>query len=187
MFRTFEELPPDGCEVYGKLKFYQTSDEHGVYVRAWRGRAKRPYAHYRFRTLFERERWIAKQKESHDVEQVFKAEIKAKRVQDVAAMAKTIQVRTLLHYSWGYEQTQCDFFEVVAKSGQRVTLRAIAAKSVPDSKSAYGGMADLRQPCPGQYIGEPFRKTISPFGVSMAHGSARPTDADEKHYCSWYG
>jgi hypothetical protein len=49
----------------------------------------------------------------------------------------------ILHHSWGYEQTNCDFYQVVAVTKSTVTLRPIACKPVPGSE---GFMTDKVMP-----------------------------------------
>jgi len=74
--------------------------------------------------------------------------------------------------------------EFVERSGRSVKLRPIAAEMLP--APGYGPMSGFAVPRPGQYTGQPIRKLIGPYGISMPHGMASPTAAHEKHYCSWY-
>ncbi len=39
-----------------------------------------------------------------------------------------------LHHSWGYDQTNCDFYQVVEVKKASVVLRKIGAKTVPGSE-----------------------------------------------------
>ena len=65
-----------------------------------------------------------------------------------------LAVGDLLKSSWGYEQTNIDFYEVTKLIGKRsVELRAIASESVET-----GFMCGQCVPIPGRFIGEPFRK-----------------------------
>lgn len=47
--------------------------------------------------------------------------------------AKSVSVGDVFVTSWGYEQTNIDYFEVVEKHGQYVTLRPIASRTVEDT------------------------------------------------------
>ena len=40
----------------------------------------------------------------------------------------------ILHHSWGYDQTNCDFYQVVEVKKASVVLRKIGAKTVPGSE-----------------------------------------------------
>lgn len=176
--------PPADAEVHGRLKFQRIDDGPQPVIKAWQGRQSRPYVHHIFRTALEREQWIQKHKDSDDAILRARAERKAEEVARLATMRETIQVGTLLHYSWGWEQTQCDYFQVIKRSGSFVTIRPIKAATVPGSE---GNMSEMQTPCPDQFFGEPMRKRITPYGVKMDHGTASPVAADAEHYCSWYG
>jgi hypothetical protein len=101
-------------------------------------------------------------------------------------MVEIINVGTLLHCSWGYEQTNCDFYQVTEKKGCTITMREIGSRTVPGSQGDYNGMADRRMPARDKFIGPPMRKTIGEGGIRMSHGYATPTGDNEAHYCSWY-
>lgn len=151
-------------------------------VKVWRGKAGKPSDYYRVRSeesaMEVVERRVARAKASV----AYRAERAAEKKERAAEMAEKLKVGTLLSYSWGYEQTNVDFFEITAKKGKTVTLRKIAAKTV---KTTGWASANVR-PCPGEFIGRPFTKRITPYGVSFAHGIGSPTTAESTHYCSWY-
>jgi hypothetical protein len=99
-------------------------------------------------------------------------------------MKEAIQEGTLLHYAWGYDQTQCEFYAVVERRGSDAIVRRIRAVTVPGSE---GFMCDKRRPDPRESIGEPFRKRVTPWGIKMGHGYATPTTEEKAYHCSWYG
>ena len=70
------------------------------------------------------ERRVASEKSSA----AFKAELAASKKARETEMAAKLKVGSLLSYSWGYEQTNVEFFEVTAKKGKTVTLRKIAGE-----------------------------------------------------------
>ena len=85
------------------------------------GRQSKPVMHCRYRSEANR---------SDAVRRYFKArqdalEAKAKH----AAEGHTLQVGDILSSSWGYEQVNVDFYEVVAVSKCMVTLRELAQVS----------------------------------------------------------
>ncbi len=61
-------------------------------------------------------------------------------------------VGSILYSSWGYDQTNVDFYEVVAVTGKQVIIREIAAKQVG---------RDSVVPVPGKFVGAPMRKAPS--------------------------
>ena len=44
------------------------------------------------------------------------------------------KVGDILHHSWGYDQTNCDFYQVVEVKNASVVLRKIAHETVPGSE-----------------------------------------------------
>jgi hypothetical protein len=44
------------------------------------------------------------------------------------------KVGDILHHSWGYDQTNCDFYQVVEAKKASVILKKIGAKTVPGSE-----------------------------------------------------
>lgn len=63
--------------------------------------------------------------------------------------------------SWGYDQTNIDYYEVTKLIGKTmVEIREIGAESVSDNGPAMTGSC---VPRPGHYIGEPMRKTVSTY------------------------
>lgn len=174
-----DESPPADAERYGSLAWILT-DTPGIVI--WYGKSKRP-KRWRFRSIEQRAEWLASQKAADDSSRAHKQERKAARAADSAKMADQIQVGTILHYSWGYDQTNCDFYQVVAKSGRRVTIREIGSRTVDGSE---GFMSDRRTPAHDKFIGPPMVKMIGAYGVPMDFGSASPCGDDSQHYCSWY-
>ena len=121
-------------------------DENGlVYVKIWRGRSLKP-DYYRFRNVEQRDKHIEHAKESEIMRIEDKAASKLRRIREIEAMLEQIQVGTILHHGWGYEQTQCDYFEVTEKRGHMVTVRKIGAETVSGSEAF---MSDQRRPVPG--------------------------------------
>ena len=130
---------------------------------------------------------------------------KKKRKEDIDRMAATIDVGTILYYSWGYDQTNPEYWEVVEKpSPKTVILRKLCTETVEGSEVSHGMACHVR-PVPGEYVsttggpnadGEmfekdpkfcgPLKKRIGPYGVKFAHGTASPVDESHTSYDSWY-
>ena len=58
-------------------------------------------------------------------------------------------VGDILHHSWGYDQTNCDFYQVVVVKKATVILRKIAASTVPGSE---GFMCEKLMPVKDAFI-----------------------------------
>lgn len=79
--------------------------------------------------------------------------------------------------SWGYEQTNVDFFEVIKVKGDWITLREIEY-----SVEMGGGMTGRSVPAePFEPKGQPFRRKLQNFGSEpmckiQSYSYARPWD-----------
>lgn len=172
---------PETAEVYKSLK---VDRGEGCLVRIWRGRAKKPYANYLCCSVEQRDEYIEKEKRREDARLEFKAEQKAKEQERLGEMRANLTVGTILHYSWGYEQTQCEFFQIVERCGRTVAIiQRIGSMVVQGSE---GFMSDRRKPDPSVFVGKPKRKRITAWGIKMDHGWAAPTDEEKAYHCSWY-
>lgn len=105
---------------------------------------------------------------------------------ETAKMEALIQVGTILHYSWGYEQTNCEYWQVVERTGRTVKIREIASEQT----RATSPMASMVKPRPGAFLeGErhpTLRKVIGPYGISFDFGTGTPCAPDSENYSSWY-
>jgi hypothetical protein len=95
----------------------------------------------------------------------------------------SVEVGQIYAYSWGYEQTNVDFFQVIDKKGKRFTVRKIGCKF--SDRSTGNSMAGYVMPIRDAFVedAEPIKKT----SLSMKFGCLTLTNEREEHYCSWYG
>jgi hypothetical protein len=95
-----------------------------------------------------------------------------------------IVVGTLLHGSWGYDQTQCELFQVIGVTGFTVMARKIASR---DDQTG-NGMAAECWPIKDSFVGDPIRLRISAGGCKYKdYCRLTPSDWDRSYYRSWYG
>ena len=176
--------PPSDAARYKQLQWVLATQSDGrATVKAWRGRAQKPTWYLSFKTVAAAERWIEEHKAGEDQLEALYARQKADNDAHLAKMLDQIQVGTILHYSWGYDQTQCDYFQVVERHGRNVLIESIASEQVEGSE---GFMCDRRRPIPDAFTGTRLRKRITPSGVTMDHGNASPCEPTADFYCSWY-
>lgn len=91
----------------------------------------------------------------------------------------TLKVGDILYSSWGYDQTQVDFYEVTAVKEKSVTICKIGKRQ----HSSSGGSADYVVAAPGKCIGEPMTKRV---GVDnnvklTSYSWAHPWDGKPKY------
>jgi hypothetical protein len=78
------------------------------------------------------------------------------------AWTNDYKVGDVLVSTWGYEQTNKNFYEVTAISGKMLTLREIASEREEDMP-----MQGRAVPLPGQFTGEAFRRRASEHGIKI--------------------
>jgi hypothetical protein len=100
------------------------------------------------------------------------------------AMKEQITAGTLLHGSWGYEQTQCELFQVIAVKGFTAEVRRVDSRQ----EITGNGMASNCHPLRDAFIGDPIKLRISAGGCKYRDlCRLTPSDWDRSYYRSWYG
>ena len=155
-------------------------------VTAYKGKSLKPYSNYTYPNM---------QKAGEAIDRITNQikEYKATRDkwrQDAKAQAKTsfekIQPGDILNTSWGYDQTNVEFYQVIEKKGtSSVVLREIDGEMVPSS--GYSSMAGMIKPIKDKFIGAPFVARVTPYGAKVGRYMASPyTGGDKGTYVSWY-
>ena len=124
------------------------------------GRSSKPAFHFRFTSSERRVRYVSQWLEAQDAAAGRKAE---RRAEARAKLAEphALKVGDVLTGSWGYDQTNIEWWEVVKLVGKRMVLiRALVCESV-----ATGHLQGECVPLPGQYTDGPaLRKKVGPDG-----------------------
>lgn len=128
----------------------------------FRGKADKPAHHYTFKDDARRETFV---------KEFFKnvRDYERRRVEDRqkrTAFVHSVQVGDIYRTSWGYDQTNVEFFEVVEVKGKYAILREI------QSASEGGGPGGERcVPQSGAYVdgerGAPIRRLIQQHGIKI--------------------
>jgi hypothetical protein len=92
-----------------------------------------------------------------------------------------VKVGDVLYSSWGWEQTNVDFYQVVETKGKTFTIREI--KREYHGQAPSGGMSDYVSPIKDDFIGEPIVKRS--FKLN-SYSWLDKTEWSKKHFCSWY-
>lgn len=132
-----DEVSPSGKAIVGGLCFV--------------GKAVKPTWFYRFRNGQER---------IDEVTSTFKrvrerAEYKATKKAEIASIKHDVKVGDIFQSLWGYDQTNIDYYEVVAVAGKTATIRPI--RSLVDSDGYLQGNC---VPSPSNFKGDAFKKLI---------------------------
>jgi len=169
---------PVACEGTDASVFtYEKADK--FYAIAFHGKATKPDWHYSFRKEEVRAECIAKFIASRKAHAEYMAKRKAEKEKP-----HTLKVGQILCCTWGYDQTNVDYYEVTRVPGpMSVEIRQIAAESGPE----VGFMTAYCKAAPGKFIGEPMiKRANSTNSVRIAsYASAYVWDRKEDRY-SWY-
>lgn len=115
------------------------------------GKAGKPAWHYSFRTEAQRQAHIDQQIARVAAVDARKAEQKASK----AAFVHSLEVGDILRSSWGYDQTNIDFYAVTKVIGKCVEIRELG-----QSRQQTGWETGDCVPVPGNYVGEPMKKLV---------------------------
>lgn len=163
---------------------FQQIESGKVFVKAWRGKADKPAFYYSFRDMSRAELYV-----KDFAEQVRKSEESRKnRKNERAAKRASLKasdhwaVGDVIYNSWGYEQTNVDWYQVVEVKAKSIVIREIAA-NCNDNGGPYGGQTAPRR---NDFVGNPLLKQIHENGyVSFQFGCGTKWDGRAKH-CSSY-
>lgn len=102
-------------------------------------------------------------------------------------MHKEIELGTIFAASWGYDQTNVDFYEVVRRTAKNVWVRPIESKKTYNPQA----MTGTAKPIPGTFTGNPVRRKITNWNGDhyIAAGykqSAKMCAPDSVHQTSHY-
>jgi hypothetical protein len=157
-----------------------------VTVTVWLGKAGKPADHLLCKTEADALEVVGKRLKQRAAYRLQESKRKAARAEAANKMRAEIKVGDILVYSWGYEQTNIDYFQVVEKSpsGATVKVREIASKTVEST----GPMSARVAPVPGAFLekSEVMTKKVSESGVRFEHGNGYVVKEGETHHCSWY-
>lgn len=116
-----------------------------LYAIAFAGKAIKPLWHHRFRNEQARQEYIDTTAEQRHAKQERRGVEKASRT----AYRHNLKVGDVLVSTWGYDQTNVDFYEVVAAREKSVKIRPIGSRSAGGATGV-----DYVMPAPGSYTGE---------------------------------
>lgn len=139
----------------GVVYLYEPAPGH-LCARAFHGKAAKPDWSYRFSTPTAREAHVAKffeARRSH-------AKEKAERAESAKSIKNPFQVGHVLKSTWGYDQTNVDWYQVTRVSAKSVWLREIGATA----NQVTGSTTGTCLPDIDQFIGEEFIARPNAYG-----------------------
>jgi hypothetical protein len=177
------------CEVF----YTTTPDVRGKYLAiGYKGKGKHQDWYYNFTTEIKMANYINKYMNECEASIKCKKLRKEKQTMANSTVADMVKVGDIFHYQWGYDQTNCEYFQVVSVKCKTATLRNIGSKSVPGSG---GFMSERVSPVKDAFITGRMAETITKRikagynGLpcfTMSFGTLSLTSESETHYSSWY-
>jgi hypothetical protein len=166
-------VPKEQCSIYinlGKLCAI-----------CYRGKQSKPLWHYRYKSEELLMNKVKEELSSFAARLDEKEEWKQRKKEIKNKEMDSIQVGTLLAYSWGYDQTNVEFYQVVEKKGKTFKMRRITGTRLDED--TYCSMSANVIPNKDQFWGD---EIITKHSLSMQFGCLNPTHEGAKHYSSWY-
>ena len=155
---------------------YYTSPRNnkpGAFI--FKGRKQTPISSYYYENEERRALNIAKVIKNVEDDKIWKAERRTK-------IKANINVGDILYTSWGYEQTNIDFYKVVGLVGKVTAEYVKIGSEIVKYNSA--DSADVK-PVPSQEIGSVQRGRIGVHGLKIVREYASKTTVDSTHHSSW--
>ena len=117
------------------------------------GKAVKPTWYYRFKSI--EQRLAEVDKTIKNVSERLERKNQAKASKAVATANHGVKVGDVFRSSWGYDQTNIDYYEVIAVTGKTATICEIGCLS-EETLSMQGNCVPLM----GAFKGKPFKKLI---------------------------
>lgn len=144
-------------------------------AKAWTRKADKTDWYYTFSTMAKLEAYVAQYEKSVISREASKASRKAERSTERATLKASDHwtVGDVIYNSWGYDQTNIDFYQVVEVKAKSIVVREVAANS-NDVGGPSGGKTAPRR---GLFTGKPMLKPCDERGrISFRHGGASKWD-----------
>lgn len=169
-----------GCEIY----VTETPGQKPT-AKAYRGRGCRAEFNYYYSTIDRLEVAVGNWLDDIEKSNQRRAD-NANRKTILRAIGHGWEVGTILQGSWGHEQTNQVFLQVVESKGNSILVQRIASEIVEST----GPMSESVRPIKDAFRGEPFRKTVqfNESGPYLRHSHAylTPAEPGRVYYCSHY-
>lgn len=145
------------------------------------GNSSKPSKHFYYHSVDERNKSIEESiKMSND-----RQSYKVKRKEERKSFVHTLKVDDILVSSWGYDQTNVDFYQVIEVKNKRVVIREIGGSM--SYKDGYSSMSGFISPTPNEFVGEPIEKLVSGGNtVKLSSFQYANVWSGSPMYVSWY-
>ncbi len=155
---------------------------------AFTGKKGKHTSYYSHTDKEKMEKFISNAVESNKRHQADKDEWKTKRKKETQAELANVKIGDIYHASWGYEQTNNNFWQVTDIKKSMLTLKPIGSTIVEDSESSWG--SNIVTPIKDGFLAgkryEPVRKRLTGNSIRFeSYMYAYKIKEDETFHNSW--
>lgn len=189
-FKQEKEAVKEKSEMYYGLQIYRSDSIKGhPCVKIWINNQSHAFANYSFRSPENREKYIEEQKANAKANAENKAMRQMAKQKANAEFINPYKAGDIYYSSWGYEQTNIDWYQVTRVDGKTVYIRPIAAH-VQET----GFMTGPSEPVRDHFTGPEEKKIVQisvdyygkpVISISMKYGGFSPYQG-RAVTCSWY-
>ena len=119
--------------------------------------------YYGFKTAERRDEYVKQYFEDIAASYESKKKYAEKKKAMAAENQDKYEVGKILYSSWGYDQTNIDFYQIVKKTKSMITIQKIA-KEYLDTKYE---SEELVKPVKNAFVGKEMKKRVGAYGVSL--------------------
>ena len=149
---------PEGLEIWTWEDFSHTSNRNVIFGVAFAGRANKPIWYRSFRDGAARQKTIQETIQAHEA----RLAEKRSRMADRRSFQHGLQIGDILYSSWGYDQTNIDFYQVTRLFGKAIGLREIGSKLVCSASGSNNVVAN-----PDSFAGPEMKKIPQGYEKSV--------------------
>lgn len=149
----------------------------------WKGKQKNAFHNFYYNSTEAANEAIQRLRDSADRREQRKEETRRER----AAFKPDVKIGDIYVASWGYEQTNVDFYQVIEVTGKcTVKIRPISQETVKDSTMSHG-MADDVVAVKDSFIkDEVMTKRVGKYGITIDSVRSASKWDGSPCYRSWY-
>jgi hypothetical protein len=166
----------DNSKEFGNVRVELGEFDGQPTVKVYRLSTAKLLHHYRCRDEEQRARYVESLQEEEARREQAKADRAAKKKAARQSFVNPYSVGDLLYTSWGYDQTNVDFYQVV-----EVKPRSVKLCKVAEDVTATDWMSGTKTPRPNEFVGQPFT-VVFQFD---RHGAYLP--GKYSSYSPWHG
>ena len=130
---------------------------YGIKTRGKNKGGKKVFQNYYFSTEARREEWANEILTAANIRKARKEQEAETKAELLNNFVNPFQVGDLLYSSWGWEQTNIDFYKVIEVKNKTLTIVRIGENVVEGSQ---GFMSERVTPAPDHVCGEPIKKQV---------------------------